>query len=499
MAMAPSSSTRCAASDSSYPTKPRVRLLSIRTRLTLWFSGVVALIIVLLGTGIFYGASWDLQRAADLELRAGLDGVSTYLYKKLVEHDTTNLPHRLRDHSSLLSRGKMLRVWCIQGSLLGPLLYQAEDMPTLNRALPGPGEILLQSAYSNGKSYRVISRTIAVGQTGFLIEVADDESEYVHLRENLLIWLFLFGLPAGLLLAGLAGHWTSSRILIPLDRITETASAIDARNIDSGLPITGTNDELDRLSKTLNGMLKRIHASYEQIAQFTADASHELRTPIAHIRSSTELMLMKFPSSRMAAGLSETLAECDYMAELITDLLTLARADASSHPVALEVFELAECADAIAPRVKALAATKHITFLCPRHRRVAPVFSDRTSVQRVMMILLDNAVRYTPNGGVVSLELWTDEEECGFTVADTGIGLAPEHHQRIFERFYRVDKARTPQDGGSGLGLAIVSGLLKAHGARVIVESELGRGARFRIAFSRAERLRMLASQPVSV
>lgn len=499
MAMAPSSSTRCAASASSYPTKPRVRLLSIRTRLTLWFAGVVALIIVLLGTGIFYGASWDLQRAADLELRAGLDGVSAFLYRKLIEHDTANLPHRLHDHSSLLSRGNLLRVRCVQGSMQGPLLYQAEGMPALDLALPKPGEILLQSIYSGGKSYRVISRTIAVGPTGFLIEVADDESEYVHLRENLLVWLFLFGLPAGLILAGFAGHWTSSRILIPLDRITETASAIDARNLDSGLPLMGTNDELDRLSKTLNGMLKRIHASYEQIAQFTADASHELRTPIAHIRSSTELMLMRSPSSRIAAGLSEILTECDYMAGLITDLLTLARADASSHPLALEVFELAECADAVAPRVKALAATKNITFLCSGHRRVAPVYSDRTSIQRVMMILLDNAVRYTPDNGTVSLELWTDEEECGFTVADTGIGLAPEHQQRIFERFYRVDKARTPQDGGSGLGLAIVSGLLKAHGAKVIVESEVGRGSRFRVAFARAERMHTPASQPVGV
>ena len=495
--MTPSSFIQCEASASSYPTKSNVKL-SIRTRLTLWFSGVVALIIVLLGTGIFYGTSWDLQRAADLELKAGLDGVSAFLNKELALHQMYKLPHGLAEHSSMLPRDKMIRVRNVAGGVAGPMVYEAENMGKLILAPPRSGQVLFQDAELDGKSYRAVSERIQLGQDEFLIEVAVDQSEYVELKEHLLILMFLFGLPAGLLLAGFAGYWTSTRILIPLDRITETASSIDARNLGAGLPLTGTNDELDRLSKTLNGMLKRLHTSYERIAQFTADASHELRTPIAHIRSNTELLLMKAPSGRMATGLSEILTECDYMAGLISDLLTLARADTSNHPITEEIFELAECADAVMPRVQAFAATKRIAFLCPKHHRVAPINGDRNSVQRMMMILLDNAVRYTPNEGAVSLEIWAHEAECGFTVADTGIGLAPEHHQRIFERFYRVDTARTPQDGGSGLGLAIVSGLLKPHKAKVTVESELGRGARFRIAFPRAD-LVPPSSRPVGV
>jgi signal transduction histidine kinase len=187
------------------------------------------------------------------------------------------------------------------------------------------------------------------------------------------------------------------------------------------------------------------------------------------------------------------------MAGLISDLLTLARADGNNHLLTGEIFELAECADAVIPRIQAFAVSKNITVLCPKHHRVAPIYGDRHSVQRMMMILLDNAVRYTPQKGAISLEIWTDTAECGFTVADTGIGLAPEHHQRIFERFYRVDTARTPQDGGSGLGLAIVSGLLEPHKAKVTVESELGLGARFRIAFPRADRVRVRPAQSVGV
>jgi signal transduction histidine kinase len=208
---------------------------------------------------------------------------------------------------------------------------------------------------------------------------------------------------------------------------------------------------------------------------------------------------MNAPSSRVASGLAGIVTECDYMAGLISDLLTLARADANSHLLTGEIFELAESADAVIPRVQAIAASKNITVLCTKHHRVAPIYGDRNSVHRMMMILLDNAVRYTPKEGAVSVEIWTDEAECGFTVADTGMGLAPEHHQRIFERFYRVDTARTPQDGGSGLGLAIVSGLLEPHKAKVTVESELGLGARFRIAFPRADVVPVHPSQTVGV
>ncbi|MGA2847604.1 MAG: ATP-binding protein [Terracidiphilus sp.] len=473
--------------------------LSIRTRLTLWFSGVVALIIVLLGTGIFYGTSWDLRRAADMELKSGLDGVLAFLNKEFALHQMYKLPHGLQEHSSMLPRDKMIRVRYVSGGVAGLMAYQAENMGTLTLEPPSPGKLLFQDAQANGRIYRAVSERVQLGQDEFLVEVAVDQSEYVELKKHLLILMFVFGLPAGLLLALFAGYWTSTRILTPLDRITETASSIDAWTLGATLPLTGTNDELDRLSKTLNGMLKRIRASYGRIAQFTADASHELRTPIAHIRSSTELMLMKAPSSKMATGLFGILSECDYMTALISDLLLLARADSGNHAFTAELFELSECAGAVFPRVQAFAETKNITFLYPKSSRVAPVYGDRNSVQRMMTILLDNAVRYTPKEGLVSLDIWTDEAECGFTVSDTGIGLAPENHQRIFERFYRVDTARTPQDGGSGLGLAIVSGLLEPHKAKVAVESKLGQGARFRIAFPRADLVPEQPSEPVGV
>jgi heavy metal sensor kinase len=456
---------------------------SIRARLTLWFSGVVVLIILLLGLGVFAGTSWSLRRAADLELKTGLEGIAAFLRKKAALHQMDNLTDELQEHSSLLPRGKMLRVRYVDG----PLIYEPAPMKPFELTVPTPNQELRQTIEVNGRPYQTLAANLPIGQNKILIEVAVDQEEYAELEERL-IWLLVLSFPAGTLLAVFAGYWTSNRILIPLNRITETASSIDARNLGLGLPLSGTDDELDRLSKTLNHMLGRIHNSYERISQFTADASHELRTPVTLIRSNAELLLMEAPpSSRIADGLSDMLLESEYMAQLISDLLTLASADDPGNSLSTELIELAEPADAVVPRAHSLAATKGIAFHYLPLNRVVALKGNSRALERVMMIFMDNAVRYTPPGGSVTLEMWTTNECCGFTVTDTGIGLAPEHHQRIFERFYRVDTARTPRDGGAGLGLAIARGALKAHQATVSVESQLGHGACFRVSFPRAD------------
>ena len=462
--------------------RPKVKL-SIRVRLTLWFSSVIVVIVVLLGMGVFYGTSWGLQRAAGLELKTGLDGVSAFIQKKAALHQMNGLTDELQEHSSLLPRGKMLRV-SYSG---GELIFESEAMRRLKLAAPSQEQILKQSLDVDHRSYQALSQYVSAGADTVLIEVAVDQTEYAELKESL-AWLLVLSVPAAALLAALAGYWTSRRILVPLHRITESASSIDAQNLSLRLPLAGTNDELDRLSKTLNHMLGRIHASYERIAEFTADASHELRTPVTFIRSKVELLLMEAtPGSSMELGLSDLLWESEYMAQLISDLLTLARADGSDAQLKMELFELAESADEVLPRAHSLAATKEICFKYLPSNRVAPLYGNRPSLERLIMIFVDNAVRYTPGGGCVTLETWASAEFCGFTVSDTGIGLALGDHARIFERFYRVDRARTPRDGGTGLGLAIARGLVEAHHGSVMLESELGQGARFRVVFPRAD------------
>lgn len=457
--------------------------VSIRVRLTLWYAFLVGCILALLGLGVLLGASWGLRRAADQELTSGADGVATFLRHKLAIHQMDNLKEELREHSALLPRGKMFRVSYPQG----PVIYQPDSMLPIPSILPAGDEFRKESLRRAGRSYRTISRLAFVGSYTFLIQVAVDQTEYTDLVRGL-AWLLLLSIPLAGLLAGIAGYWMSGRALAPIQQITETANSIDAANLDRRLPLFETDDEIDRLSATINHMLDRIAKSYERIAQFTADASHELRTPVALIRSSTELMLMEPDNvERICSGLADVLAESSYMTRLIADLLMLARTGTDDASVPMELLELNESVSAVLGRARPQAAKHGVTMEYAPHSQLAPIMGNEDMVERILTILVDNAIRYTPPGGNIWIATWVNSEHCGFIVRDTGIGIAPVDHEQIFERFFRVDKARTPRDGGSGLGLSIAKSLIELHGAKVDLVSAIGHGATFTVGFQRAD------------
>ncbi|HWZ49946.1 MAG TPA: ATP-binding protein [Granulicella sp.] len=457
--------------------------VSIRIRLTLWYAALVSIILALLGLGVFLGASWGLRKAADQELTSGVDGVAAFLQHKLIMQEMNNLNEELREHSALLPRGKMLRVSRADHSIV----YQTDAMTAITSVTPASSEMLKQTVEVSERSFRTISRITRVGPYTFLIELAVDQTEYQELLMGL-AWLLLLSIPIAGLLAAIAGHWMSGRALSPIHQITETANSIDARSLSRRLPLLGTGDELDRLSSTINHMLDRIATSYDRIAQFTADASHELRTPVALIQSNAELMLMEpTDAARIERGLSDILAESDYMARLIADLLTLARSGVEDSAICMELFELGQSVSAILPRARSQAMARGVTVEFMPHDRIVPMEGSQRIVERVLMIFIDNALRYTPTGGKISIATWSSDQCCGFTVRDTGIGIAPADQERIFERFFRVDTARTHGDGGSGLGLSIAKSLIEMHRGTIHVDSAIGCGASFEVAFPRAD------------
>ena len=458
-------------------------ILSIRTRLTIWYAALVACILVLLGAGVLFGASWGLRKAADEELTSGINGVAAFLQHKLDIHEMNNLNEELREHSALLPRGKMFRVSKLDGSVV----YQPDAMAVVTVIIPSSNELRTESVVVNGRSYRTISRFSTVGTYHFLIQVAVDQTEYHELTMGL-AWILVLSVPLAALLAAVAGYWMSGRALSPIHKITETTNSIDGRSLSRRLPLLGTNDELDRLSETINRMLDRIATSYELIAQFTADASHELRTPVALIRSNAELLLMGPDNSpRVERGLIDILSESTYMTRLIGDLLTLARGVDEGASIPMDLLELNESAGPIIDRAEIQAATRNISLKYIPHDQIVPLLGNQNMIERILMILIDNAVRYTPSGGKIWIETWVTFTHCGFIVRDTGIGIARNHHERIFERFFRVDQARTPRDGGYGLGLSIAKSLVEFHGGTIHLESDIGRGSSFKVSFCRAD------------
>jgi signal transduction histidine kinase len=452
---------------------------SIRFRLTGWYTVLVMLTVLVLGIVVYGAAAWGVRKAADEELTSGLDGIETFLHHKLAIHEMDNLGEELREHSALMPRGKMFRVRDGKGALV----YQPDVMAPVADLKPFATGFHKGSQATDGHTYRTISRIAQIGPYTFSLQAAVDQTQYRDLINRLAL-LLAACMPLAGLLAALGGHWMSGRVLTPVDRITATANTIDANNLQLRLSLQGNGDELDKLSQTINSMLDRLTSAYGRVAQFTADASHELRSPVAVIRSTAELLLMDATDAgRVRRGLTNIIEESDSMARLIADLLTLARSGLEANSVRRELFDLGASVAALVPRAKTQAALKHIALVFHESGSLLPVHSSQMVAERVFMILIDNAIRYTKEGGTITVGTWVEDERCCYSVTDTGIGIAPEHQGRIFDRFYRVDAARTPGDGGSGLGLAIARNLLELHGGGISVESQPGQGSSFLVWF----------------
>jgi signal transduction histidine kinase len=458
-----------------------MRSLTIRTRLTIWYAAVVAVVIAVLGSGIYVAATLGVSRVADQELTAGANGIEGFLQHKLAIHEMDNLGEELREHASLIPRSRLFRV----RDRNGKLIYQPDNMAFVPLQTPGLGETVITNLVEQGRSIRTVSRYSHVGSYLFLLQVAVDQTEYKELLMGL-AWLLVLSAPFAGLLAAAAGYWMSGRMLRPVQLITSTANSIDVNHLEKRLPISGTGDELDSLSATINSMLNRIATSYERIKQFTADASHELRSPTAVVKASAEVLLMgESNSSVVRRTLSNIVSEADYMTRVIADLLTLARtADCGPQPE--ELFELGESIRALMPRITSLAQTKNIQTVISFDEDLLLLRGNQSVAERVLMIFVDNAIRYTPSGGTMWVQLWRNEAGGGFEVRDDGIGISLEHQDKVFERFYRVDAARTPGDSGSGLGLSIAKSLTELYGGEISLRSAPGQGSSFVVSFPRA-------------
>jgi heavy metal sensor kinase len=314
----------------------------------------------------------------------------------------------------------------------------------------------------------------------FLIEsgapMAPIETILSHLLVSLGIGVPLLGLVAvggGLILV--------SRALAPVVRIAQSAEQITLHSLNERLPLTKTGDELERLSLALNRMIARLSEALEQNHRFLADASHELRTPLAALRGEMESVVEQIrglPELRDRAG--SALEEVDRLAKIVDALFAISRLDAGEAQQEWARFDLAPLAASTTEQMSLLAEDKGVSVSCKAQGEVS-VDGDRARIKQVVVNLLDNAIKYTPEGGSINLEVVAREDKAVIEVADTGIGIPASALPHIFERFFRVDKARSRDAGGAGLGLAIVKSICLAHGGQVSVESNEGQGSCFKV------------------
>jgi heavy metal sensor kinase len=334
---------------------------------------------------------------------------------------------------------------------------------------------------SDGTRIRLISRAHAVDGRPMLIRLAYSE-EPIWLRLAELVTAALLVLPIVLAVAGLAGYGLARRVLSPLEQMASRAEQITPDRLNERLPTGDADDELGHLARVFNGMLARLEQSFEQLRRFTSDASHELRTPLTAIRSVGEVGLRKNGTREEYRDvIGSMLEEVNSLTRLIDSLLTISRADAGHIYLNPTVFPAMELLREAACLFDVLIEEKSQSLFIEGDES-ATIQGDRLLLRQAMVNILHNAVKYSPTGGTISARVRrTEPGRILVEITDSGPGISEEHASKVFDRFYRVDAARTREAGGAGLGLSVAKWAVQAHSGEIVLRSKPGLGSNFQI------------------
>jgi len=452
--------------------------LPLRAKITAWYFAVLAVSFLSLAWISDAGFQHSIEKTVNDASLANLRSLQSVIVRTAPKGIPT-LQEELNRLADLWAGASLLQV----SSSDGRLIFQSPAFAKPYSPLPPvtPGAVIFIVNNLDDLQYRIAMQQVSAGSQTFLVRAALPTEPFDQALDRFRLILQVT-LPCLVVLASLAGYWLSGRALAPVNEIIRTARGIGFQNLSGRLAVPPANDELRRLSETLNDMLARIESSVQRIIQFTADASHDLRTPVALIRTSAELALRRSRTElEYREALSRILVASEETSHLIEDLLTLARADAGAAELHFTTFDLVPCVEKVGAEVSILAAGKNIEI----QRQLPPgqiqISADPAAIERLLTILLDNAVKYTPSGGKVELSLSNGSDRARIEIRDTGIGISEKDLPHIFERFYRADHSRSHQIGGAGLGLAIAKWIVDSHRGSIEAQSEPGHGSHFRI------------------
>ena len=451
-------------------------LKSIKFRLTLWYLAAIVVLLVIFGTVAYYLLSKNLYRNLDESLRT-----------RVIElQGSIKIDGRQVQFEQKVS--ELVMIYDADGALmerLGPNVEFSNIDITVKEALFGKSSFVSAST-PNGPDVRLYAAPFNV-DSGTRVAIIVG-----RLPNDILDMLAIFRmviLNSSLLvviLAGVGGLFLADRTLKPVERIADIARGIGESDLSRRIDIQ-TDDELGRLASTLNGMIARLEEAFKKQRQFVADASHELRTPLAIIQAESSLALGKRRTQEeLRKSLELVSQEVAYMSDIVGKLLLLARSDAGVEPVSFHDVNIRDILVELSQDVEALAQEKDLRFTLGSMDSLT-IKGDRLKLRQLFLIILDNAIRHTPGGGSISGSLVRRNDSAVTSIGDTGIGISAEHLPFIFDRFYRVDKARSHAEGGMGLGLSIAISIAKMHGGEIEVESQVGVGTTFRIVLPLAD------------
>jgi len=457
---------------------------SIRFRLTAWYAGVLAGILVLFSVAVYAGLNHYLRRNLHESVVKDAHEIGSIVRENANERDESVIGREVGEHFSPEVNDRAVRVLGQDGSQIY-LSGLGEMFPAWNG--PPRGNQPLDLTHRPAGGQEVLVRTEAVqADSGkkYFVQVAASLAPTSEILRDLLGVLAL-ALLLATAIAVTGGFFLIRSSLMPLDNMAVRAQKITSRSLHERMPISNTGDELQQLSISLNRMIERLEEAFHHISRFSADASHELRTPLTIMRGELEAAVQNSkidPEAREALG--TVLEETVRLSKIVDQLLTMSRLDAGEAFLEITPFDFSELVRTTVEYMRLLVDEKKLALKIDAAEPVR-VEGDRSRLQQVIVNLLDNAIKYTPEGGSVSVSVRTEGDNAVLTVADTGIGISEENQAQVFERFYRTDKARSRQMGGTGLGLSIVKSIGAAHGGRVKVQSTEGRGSTFRFEIPR--------------
>ncbi|MCU1339330.1 MAG: periplasmic sensor signal transduction histidine kinase [Bryobacterales bacterium] len=450
-----------------------MRRHSIRFRLTLWYAAVLTA-----GLGLFGGLIWlslrhQMMAEVDQDLAGRANRFEKYFRSESSGSSAPQVRDELEEFCQALPSGSSMDLRGASGfkfSFVSSAPAKASEVRSLQRRFTSNGEI-------------------------FDLQVGASIAGVIHTLDLLRILLWSL-LPVVIAIACVGGAWLSGRALKPVQNISDAALTISIENLSERLPVPATGDELARLTEVLNTMFSRLESAVKTLSQFVGDASHELRTPLAVIRTTADLALRRARTPESyRQSLEEVSAEAERMTRLIEDLLVLARSDAAVLEMPLAPLDLRDVLSDVCSEARSLAELRRIRLKAFIGDEPAVVSGNRPALHRLFLALVDNALKYSREGGEVILKVERTDSRVAVLVKDFGAGIPAADLPHIFKRFYRADPARSGD--GHGLGLALAGSIAHAHGASIEVESSEGAWSLFRVMFTARDHVPELTS-PIS-
>jgi heavy metal sensor kinase len=477
-----------------------MHLKSLRFKLTLWYVLILGILLISFSSFLYFTLSKSLYRDVDNKLTSLAELIASESVSPLSKFGFGNIDQALEASMNLKPIGKFIQVLDESGKIgrKSDNLRNVQlpiSLTALKNASKGLITFETNRSFENAPLRIITFPVIENNHITKIVQIASS-LEDVEDALNTLFIILMITVPFALMVASLGGQFLANKALKPVDKITQTARMITSQNLNQRIEPPKVKDEISRLIETFNEMISRLDQSFRQIKQFSTDASHELKTPLTILKGEVEVTLRKERASHeYEQTLKSNLEEINRMSQIVDDLLLLSKADIGEIRLNKEVINLTEILDEVVAQMNILAQSKTLLIETSNHHEDIHIFGDGLRIRELFLNLIENGIKYTEEGGSIHITFskdtplhdksqsgWTERKQARFVkiiVSDTGIGIAKEDRERIFDRFFRVDKARSREQGGSGLGLSICKWIVEAHQGEIKVENEVGKGSSF--------------------